>query len=1328
MTNFRYFIFAWLILLSFFFQNCVDDEEYAETEKVVYDSDSDNPIVIDIIKKGSLRNEVNQIRKTLNYSKIPYAQLDLVKFNDDPIIPTGVKVIVLRNVADLSSKTLDSLVLFVARGNTIVLPQITFHKNFDFLAGVKRQFEKIENFEVTGYSFKNNFLPGMNGKKVNTTIAHDGFIKDVFKDDVTVLATSFNDDTYPTILKNVIGNGKVIILNRSLPALKEGRGIIFAAILSGLQGIPYPVVNTGTIFIDDFPTPLYSGKEEPVKREFDLSSSDFYNDVWWPDMLELAKKYQFKYTAIPCFDYRNSIEPPFLFPEWENQLDPSRKIPRPDILMRDVINNNHEMGFHGYNHTSLVETEWNNEDFMVNSLESVVKRWRASKYGPLPRTYVPPSNHIDDIGIDALRKGMPSINIMSSTYMGDFEEGGDREYDPEPYNSDLFDFPRVTSGYVMGNEENFHHQSLFLYTGIWSHFIHPDDIYQIPKESNSDRKGDFEFRNPDSYGWKKSADNSPGLLPRFENYIKKTKSQFPLLQMLTTEDAVDLTKKWRSSQLNYNFDAQQLEVTNNADTEQYWMIYITEELIKTFENHLKIKNLENSATKFHEGKLFMVKTNNAGIKIPKIFLDKTYSSNVDSNSILKDVKRYMSDEIEFASTEEEIAYHVAQDNLPKAIALLKDKIREEPGYLEKDWLALNTYSNWNQELESFWKFLNSEYESRKNLNLVTLSRKLSLQSDFPNLATRKLWMERLIALFPQDAELQKTYDDYFAAPSYFDLSDQDLLQSVIAEQSNKKSILASALIDSNDELARNYFRTLEPCEDEYLYEVAVRIAQSFAYNEEYELAIKWASCSNDVPVKDLSYWLTETGDYEALKNYDYKAYVYYLLETAPSKALQELATVQACNTPALLPISADVAYAYGNIGSYRKALEWSSCVLDFNVKDRMQWSAELGNYDQVFLIYDDYKSKNTKSLELDLFIIDIYKSLNNYDKAFEIISKMTQSSEKNAAVSKINEEFTNIEVKDQEKLAVAYPEIVSEENKNKLKNLLRTLNGSYIETQSNVIADQLIPTSLNNVLSYTFSNKKWQRHTIGITQAAVYKINTNEENPDNRSHELLGVQYILKSKETFKKINYTAGLGIDYDTTDEKLFYDLRAGVSFPSDSLYSSAQLSIKPAITGPAYSLDIYRSQLSIYEELQFSKKYQAVLTMEANHFTDGALDGLLLARLGRKFKTGNSVFQPYVETYGMLGTRDNSNGYPYWTIKERLYGGAGMAYIYKNQNSKLDISLNAAGFLDTFSDSFLRYGGTISYPITAQFIISSNAEVFTLKDFYSNNFSFGLKYYLK
>jgi hypothetical protein len=189
------------------------------------------------------------------------------------------------------------------------------------------------------------------------------------------------------------------------------------------------------------------------------------------------------------------------------------------------------------------------------------------------------------------------------------------------------------------------------------------------------------------------------------------------------------------------------------------------------------------------------------------------------------------------------------------------------------------------------------------------------------------------------------------------------------------------------------------------------------------------------------------------------------------------------------------------------------------------------------------------------------------------------------------------------------------------------------------------------------------------------------------------------------------------------------AGASLAIDSLYSSLQASFKPAITGPAYGLNIYRGQLGIYEELQLKNSFNIVVALEGNYYTDGAIDGLILSKLGYNLKaTASSTFTPFIEAAGMLGTTDNRNGFPYWTIKERLYGGGGLSYRYKNSRTKVEAALNTAAFLDTFSDNFLRYGGSLSYPVSDYFTIKAGAEFFTLKNFYSNNFNLGLKYYLK
>ncbi|QJP34379.1 DUF2194 domain-containing protein [Nonlabens sp. Ci31] len=1327
MKNIKIYKYALLIILVSFFQNCAVEQEVPEVVQVTYDKDSDFPLVIDFTREGSLKKEVNQIRKTLNYSKIPYQQSDLEKFNNNPVIPSTVRVIILRDVSSLSPKTMDSLVLFIARGNTILLPQISYHTNFDFLAGIKRNADKTENYKAQGFSFDNDFLPGMRGKKTDDKTKHDGFQKDNFKKNVIVLATAFNEPTYPTILKNNIGAGQVITFNRLETPLKEGRGLLFSAILSGLQGVPYTVANVSTIFLDDFPTPLYTGKEEPIEREYHINSADFYTKIWWPDMLALAQKYQLKYTAIPCFDYRNSVEPPFLFPEWDNSLDPSNRTPRPDILMKDVVKQHHELGFHGYNHQSLVASQWPNEDFMFTALESVVKKWKASEYGTLPRTYVPPSNNIDYIGIEALSIGMPSVKIMSSLYLGDFEDGGGREFDLEPYNSDLYDFPRISSGYVIEEQTVFDHQSLFLYTGIWSHFIHPDDVYQIPKETNSDRKGNFEYRNKNSYGWKNSADGSPGLLPRFENYIKQIKKQYPLMRSLTTEDAVIKTKQWRNSTLVYKVTDQQLEVRSTAGTAQFWMMYIEGHLVKDFENLLKKRELYFSSTNLHDGKLFMVETAGSSLVIPSPFLSPAPSGTFTADKAIVDYKKYLSDEIEFTDTNEEIAYYVANENLSKAISVLREKIVQNSSFSNNDWMALHTYSIWNEEPNQFWSFLNEEYVKSNNEMLVTLSRKLTQQSDYPDLPTRQLWMERKMELFPEDEALKKLYQDSFKPSEEKDLSDQELLQAIVKNKSSEKAELLSVLMDQNEDLASTYLIKLQPCEDKSLHQIANKIAQSFADRDNYELALKWADCASNLEAETTTAWRISTGDKEALKSADYPAYLSYLLEKNPSKALQELISKNPCQQPKLLSIASDIAYAYGNIGSYRKAIAWSQCVPDFSITDRLQWNAELGNYEEMTSIYDTYIKSNKRDPDIESYMATAFKSAGLYDKAFAITSKMLESEQRKLLVVSLNQDFRDLELPQQEQLALSYPEIVDAENKRRLKNELRPIKGTFIETQSDLLTDQLNPTSLNNSISYSFTDRKWQRHKIGVNQARAYQININEENINNRDHDLLGVRYSFKSKEVFKKINYSAGLGLNYDLTDKKLFYELQAGISLPLDSLYSSAQFSLRPAITGPAYSLDIYRAQWSVYEELQMRGSYQAVLSMEGNYFTDGAIDGLLLARLGKKLKHGNSVLQPYAETAGMLGNRDNSAGYPYWTIKERLYGGVGMEYNFKNPRNKLDITLNAGGFLDTFSGSFLRYGGKVYYPISDRFILTSNAEFFTLKDFYSNNFLLGLQYYL-
>jgi len=114
-----------------------------------------------------------------------------------------------------------------------------------------------------------------------------------------------------------------------------------------------------------------------------------------------------------------------------------------------------------------------------------------TNFKDLPKSYVPPSNYIDSTGLAKLSQGMPSLKYMQSTYLGEFEEGGLREFDPDPYNNHFFDFPRISSGYVLAPTNEWEIESMYMCTGIWTHFVHPDDVYQIPDESNAKTSGHF---------------------------------------------------------------------------------------------------------------------------------------------------------------------------------------------------------------------------------------------------------------------------------------------------------------------------------------------------------------------------------------------------------------------------------------------------------------------------------------------------------------------------------------------------------------------------------------------------------------------------------------------------------------------------------------------------------------------------------------------------------------------------------------------------------------------------------------------------------------------
>jgi hypothetical protein len=1304
--------------------SCQDEKQDEQAEKsivrVTYMPESEKPLVVfvlDSTDESGMEFE-GHIRKTLDYSKIPYQHVSLVDLNKNPVLKKTTRVLVVCDIEALSDVAIATVIEFVVGGGTLFLPEGHTDSSYGFFAGVKKDASYRMNIDAQGLDFKVNILPDFKDKIIKNPSRHYGLEGANFKKNIEVLVASNSNPDFPVILKNRMGLGKVIAFNTQLQPDKKNRGIYFASMLYGLSQVPYPIANVNSIFLDDFPAPLYNIKMEPVISELNVSQSDFYTDYWWPDLLKLAHEENLEYTAYVCFDYRNLIVPPFNYKEWEfaETIKNGKRVSAPDWLMKQVSGSKHELGLHGYNHVSLLKKDWGNSSYMGLSLQAVRKRWEARDYGSLPTSYVPPSNDIDSTGMVILAKNMPSLEYNSSLYLGEFEAGGAREFDPEPYTPQIFNYPRITSGYLMNNSKQFAHQSLYLYTGIWTHFIHADDIFQIPENNPDGPENETSLRNMQGYSWRISKDGAPGLLPRFKDYIVHTNALYPLARYLTVNKAAPIAESWRNATFEHSAKNGTYIVKNTVKKQEirpfYWFVYSEKNQVKRLENDLQIRKIRFNKIPFLDGFLFNMETKMGQLTIPT---EKVKKPILLTSINFEAYKNFVNSKV-----------LPGKDNETQ-INELKTQLAGSAVLSEKTWLSLFKYLGWEGREQEIWPLLENKYTFYKSKGLALLANKFVAHSDYPNMETRKRWMQRQVENDSENTLLKVRYISYFGEDQNVQIAQPELTRLLENENSaSEKAMYINMLIQKHPETATSFLEKINVENPDYK-QAGESIMWFFADHANYEKAIAWSKKAQNIDEKTVDDWRLQIGEYEFLKEKDFPKYINYLLSHNAKKASAALIDETPC-TRELLPQATNIAYAYGGQGSYRKAIAWSACAIDFPVVNRLQWYYSLKNNKAIDSLYEAHLQNNIPSETLKGFMADYYISRANFKAAWKMAESLEESEKREALRLQYNKDVVFASTEDQQRLmeenpGFFYPEVLA-----KIKKDQRISTGDFLELSSKIISDRLDPTSLGNAVFYGIRDSRLNTHKFGISQFKAYPLTGNFDPVENRALNLYGVVYQFKELTKPDTIGYGAGGKVEFDESG-KVYYHVNASASVTVDSLYASAQIFRRPANTGPAYRLGIYQTQLNIYSELRMKKNYQAIFYLEGNQFDDrGALDVTALVNFGKNFRlTKNSKFKGYAEISGMLGNTNQRQGYPYWTIDERLYGGLGAGYYYANSSNNLQFSLDASFFLDTFSEQFQRYRGQLSVPLFDYLRLEANAEFFTLKDFYSNSFGIGLRYYL-
>ncbi|MFK7030714.1 DUF2194 domain-containing protein [Flavobacterium oreochromis] len=815
-------------------------------------------------------------RKLCDYTKIPFNFKIVDRFNEQLKIENSARVLVINDTKRLSNQTIPVLLKFVSAGGTLIFPNIGEDQRFMYFWGMRYDSDLSYDIETKGMSINASPLGGKRQINLYSDTKHFAFAKSNFKSDLRISIWSDSQMTMPILLENNIGFGKVICCNTSKMFEKRDRGLLFTFLLKGLSGIPYPLANTSTVFLDDFPSPLYDVKQEPIKTEYNLTMNEFVYKKWWPDMKKIADKYGIKYTALLAFDYDDIRHAPFSFKQWDfakMQGKGETKKGTSNYLTHDLLNGNHELGFHGYNHVSLLKEEWEDPEDIFFSLKATKKKWLVNNFGDFPVTYVPPSNYIDAYGIVELKKGMPSLKYFSSLYLGDKKEGGDREFDFEPCHKDLFDYPRISSGFYFNDEKYYNIFSTYLYTGVWTHFVHPDDVFQIGNtKEKKKKKYHYELRNDLGLNWKKGKKT---LYSCFDDFLTEFKDLNPQSDFYTVKDAAPIVMKWRGSKYRHSIIGEKYIVTEETDffneKGNTWGVFF-DDLSQKNKEELVNQSKNYHIADFMGGKLVSLKSNN---KLAFTLEKKIIEDDLNFNKILEEYKLFEKNRGLFLAGK--LGGFTTEDYLKKIeeekrhlLALMMS----QPKINYAIWNKYATYMSWDNKGDDVWVLLEKhcdKYPSKHNVNYsFELSNILGYSSE-------ELHTKWICNQYQWNNEKLSVLKDYLSiiTPS----EDYDEIRKVLFKIfqlepncENQEAYVYHALVYAKEE-AFKYLKTLDPATSYFNENLVSDISWSYVNeDEDYQNAINWSEFTPLIGADTRLSWMFELRQYVELEQF-YRKYV-----------------------------------------------------------------------------------------------------------------------------------------------------------------------------------------------------------------------------------------------------------------------------------------------------------------------------------------------------------------------------------------------------------------------------------------------------------------------
>ncbi len=458
------------------------DITYLDRDKAIPAADAiagekaTNLLVIDSSQEG-VSDAESMLDRVLLDMKVPTVTVDLAQGDEIPALKQyQTMVIAMPNLDPLGEHVLQ-IMQWVKKGGGVMFAMTPEKTGYLDVIGPQIGIESSAyKYVVTeGITPSEDFMLG-GGQTYTFSDPFKSSLSVTLNDRAQVEAVSSNGGT-PLVWRSSVKSGTAVMCNIGI-YVKMVRGFYASAFSLLSSAMAYPVINSAAFYLDDFPSPVPSGNGKYIKRDYNMSISEFYSQVWWPDLVRLAERYGIRFTGVMIENYGD-----------DTKNDPVRQTDNTQFEYYGglLLRQNGEIGYHGYNHQPLVlpntdygneytYVQWPNRKAIVDSLNELIAFQKTVLPAATSSVYVPPSNILSSEGRQIIGEDMPQIRAIASMA---FPPDSSLEYVQEfgVAADGVVEAPRIVSGSMVNNsymrlaavsELNMHYVS--------THFMHPDDL------------------------------------------------------------------------------------------------------------------------------------------------------------------------------------------------------------------------------------------------------------------------------------------------------------------------------------------------------------------------------------------------------------------------------------------------------------------------------------------------------------------------------------------------------------------------------------------------------------------------------------------------------------------------------------------------------------------------------------------------------------------------------------------------------------------------------------------------------------------------------------